>query len=171
MALIKREGPIWSFTDDPYTAVADDAALPDGAICVSLARFQAERDALLARNSPLAVTLSSDQSPETIGDDLARISAVFLQFPKFRDGRGYSWARVLRQRMGYRGEVRAVGDVLRDQWLPMHRCGIDAMAVRDGVRMTDFLAALSEQTVFYQPSQDGRGRIGRTPARAMAAAE
>jgi uncharacterized protein (DUF934 family) len=171
MALIKRNGPVWAFTDDPYTAVADDAPLPDGALAVTLARFQRDREALLARNTPLAVTLASDQSPEALAGDLDRLSAVFLQFPKFRDGRGYSWARLLRSRFGYRGEIRATGDVLRDQWLPMHRCGIDAMQVRDSVRLSDFLAAQAEQTVFYQPAQDGRGRIGRAPSRALQAAE
>jgi uncharacterized protein (DUF934 family) len=171
MALIKRQGPLWTFADDPYASVADGDALPDGAIVVTLARFLAERDALLARNTALAVICSSDQSPEVLGADVHRLGAVFLQFPKFRDGRGYSWARLLRQRMGYRGEVRAVGDVLRDQWLPMHRVGIDAMQVRAGVSLPDFLAALAEQTVFYQPAQDGRGRIGREPVRALAAAE
>ncbi len=171
MPLIKRDGPVWSVTDDPYTAIVDDADLPDGAIAVTLTRFQRDREALLARNTPLAVTLSSDQSPEALVHDLDRLSAVFLQFPKFRDGRGYSWARMLRQRFGYRGEVRATGDVLRDQWLPMHRCGIDAMQVRQTVTLGDFVAALAEQTVFYQPAQDGRGRIGRAPPRVMQAAE
>lgn len=172
MALIKRNGPLWTFTDDPYTAAGgDDAALPSGAAVVSLNRFLRDRDILLARNAPVAVTLAPDESPDALAGDLDRVSAVFLQFPKFRDGRGYSWARMLRNRFGYRGEIRATGDVLRDQWLPMHRCGIDAMTVRDGVRLSDFLTALAEQTVFYQPAQDGRGRIGRTPECAMLAAE
>lgn len=171
MALIRRNGPTWSFIDDPYTVATEDGDLPEGAIVVTLARFQRDRDALLARNTPVAVTLASDQSPEALSGDLDRISAIYLQFPKFRDGRGYSWARMLRSRFNFRGEIRATGDVLRDQWLPMHRCGIDAMQVRDGVRLSDFLAALSEQTVFYQPAQDGRGRIGRAPLRALQAAE
>ena len=79
---------------------------------------------------------------------------IALEFPKFRDGRGYSWARLLRQRLGYKGEIRAVGDVLRDQWLFMSRCGIDAFDVKPGTRIEDFRAALAEQTVFYQPSSD-----------------
>jgi uncharacterized protein (DUF934 family) len=171
MPLIKRDGPLWAFADDPYTAVADGETPPDGAIAVSLAAFEAQRAALLARNAPLAVTLTSDQSPEALGPDLHRLSAVFLQFPKFRDGRGYSWARMLRQRFGFRGEIRAVGQVLRDQWLPMHRCGIDAVQAGAGVTLATFLTALAEQTVFYQPAQDGRGRIGRAPLPALQAAE
>jgi uncharacterized protein (DUF934 family) len=169
MALIKRDGAIWSIANDPYTAVADEGPVPDGAVAVSFVRFQRERETLLARNTPLAVTLSSDQSPESLAGDLDRLSAVFIQFPKFRDGRGYSWARMLRQRFGFQGEVRAVGDVLRDQWLYMHRCGVDALQVRVGVTLDDFQSALAEQTVFYQPAQDGRGKIGR--ALALQAAE
>jgi uncharacterized protein (DUF934 family) len=84
-----------------------------------------------------------------------RLAVVELSFPKFRDGRGYSSARVLRDRLGYRGEVRAVGEVLRDQWLFMLRCGVDAFEVREGTRLEDFRAALGEQTVFYQRTADG----------------
>jgi uncharacterized protein (DUF934 family) len=171
MALIKRNGPVWAAADDPYTAAGDDGALPEGAIAVSLARFQRDRETLLARNAPLAVTLASDQSPEALAGDLDRLSAVFLQFPKFRDGRGYSWARMLRGRFGYRGEIRATGDVLRDQWLYMHRCGVDALEIGPRFRLSDVQAAMAEQTVFYQPAIDGRGRIGRAPLGARQAAE
>jgi uncharacterized protein (DUF934 family) len=171
MGLIKRSGTVWSQADDPYTSVSDDDALPDGAIAVSLARFQRDREALLARNTPLAVTLAPDHSPGAIAGDLDRLSAVFLQFPKFRDGRGYSWARMLRDRFGFRGEIRATGDVLRDQWLLMHRCGVDALQVRDRFTLADVNAAMAEQTVFYQPSRDGRGRIGRASVHVLQAAE
>jgi uncharacterized protein (DUF934 family) len=171
MALIKRNGSVWVTTDDPYTYVGDDDKLPAGAAVVTLLRFQRDRDVLLARNTPLAVMLTSDQSPEVLARDLDRLSAVFLQFPKFRDGRGYSWARMLRDRFGFMGEIRAIGDVLRDQWLYMHRCGVDVLQVRDGVSAAEVQVAMAEQTVFYQPSRDARGRIGRAPVRVLAAAE
>jgi uncharacterized protein (DUF934 family) len=100
------------------------------------------------------VRLTSDQAPDLLGDDVHRLAVIALEFPKFRDGRGYSWARMLRQRLGYKGEIRAVGDVLRDQWLFMTRCGIDAFEVKPGTRIEDFRAALDELTVFYQPSSD-----------------
>lgn len=150
MPLIKNA----TFVENTFANVADGAALPDGAIIVSLARFQAERDTLLKRNTPLGVRLTSDQSPEPIAADLHHFAVIELEFPKFKDGRGYSWARQLRQRMGYRGEIRAVGDVLRDQWLYMRRVGIDAFEVRPGTKIEDFRAAMSEQTVFYQPASD-----------------
>jgi uncharacterized protein (DUF934 family) len=144
-----------AFAENTFARVADDAALPEGAIVVSLKRFQAEREALLARNTALGVRLTSDQPPETLGADIHHFAVVELEFPKFKDGRGYSWARQLRQRQGYKGELRAVGEVLRDQWLFMHRVGIDAFEVRDGTRIEDFRAAMAEQTVFYQPASDG----------------
>lgn len=150
MPLIKDN----AFVENTFARVADEEMLPQGAIIVSLKRFQAERDALLSRNTPLGLRLSADQSPEALGADVHHFAVVELEFPKFKDGRGYSWARQLRQRLGYKGELRAVGEVLRDQWLFMSRCGIDAFEVRPGTRIEDFHAALAEQTVFYQPASD-----------------
>lgn len=150
MPLIKNA----EFGEDNFAHVADGEPLPQGAVVVSLKRFQAERDALTTRNAPLGVRLSSDQSPDALGADVHHFALIELEFPKFKDGRGYSWARQLRQRLGYRGEIRAVGDVLRDQWLFMSRVGIDAFDVRPGTRIEDFRAALAEQTVFYQSAAD-----------------
>ena len=79
---------------DTFTTVADDAPLPEsGGAIVSLARFQKERAALLARNAPIGVELKSSENPETLGDDVHRLSVVALEFPVFRDGRAFSWAR------------------------------------------------------------------------------
>ncbi len=150
MPLIKNS----AFVENTYARVADEETLPEGAIVVSLKRFQAERDALLSRNTPLGLRLTADQSPESLGADIHHFAVVELEFPKFKDGRAYSWARQLRQRLGYNGELRAVGEVLRDQWLFMSRCGIDAFEVRPGTRIEDFRAAMGEQTVFYQPASD-----------------
>ncbi|NOT39948.1 MAG: DUF934 domain-containing protein [Alphaproteobacteria bacterium] len=150
MPLIKDN----AFVENTFAHVADEETLPEGAIVVSLKRFQAEREMLLARNTPLGLRLTSDQSPEALGPDVYHFAVIELEFPKFKDGRGYSWARQLRQRMGYKGELRAVGEVLRDQWLFMHRVGIDAFEVRPGTRIEDFRAAMAEQTVFYQPASD-----------------
>lgn len=168
MPLIKHN----AFVENTFAHVADDETPPDGAIVVSLKRWQAEREALAARNAPLGVRLSSDQSPEALGTDVNHFAVIELEFPKFRDGRGYSWARLLRQRLGFTGEIRAVGDVLRDQWLFMSRCGVDAFEVRPGTRLEDFRAALAEQTVFYQPASDRiRNILDLRHTRARAAAE
>jgi uncharacterized protein (DUF934 family) len=144
-----------AFAVDPFVSVADDAALPDGDIIVSLARFQKERETLLARNAPLGVRLQSSQSPELLGDDVSRLSLVVLEFPKFRDGRAFSWARMLRTRLGFKGEIRAVGDFLFDQINYQHRVGFDAWEVPDDFTIAQFQKALSEITNVYQPSADG----------------
>jgi uncharacterized protein (DUF934 family) len=168
MPLIKNG----TFIDNTFAHVADDEPLPEGAIVVSLKRWQAERETLAARNEPLGVRLTSEQSPEALGQDIHHFALIELEFPKFRDGRGYSWARVLRQRLGFAGEIRAVGDVLRDQWLYMSRVGVDAFEVRPGTRIEDFRAALAEQTVFYQPASDRiRNVLDLRHRRILAAAE
>jgi uncharacterized protein (DUF934 family) len=149
-----------AFADDPFTTVADDAPLPDaGGAIVSLTRFRRDRETLLARNTPIGVHLKSDESPEQIGDDVHRLSVVAIEFPKFRDGRGFSWARLLRTRMGFKGQVRATGDFLFDQLAYQHRVGFDAWEVQDNFRLEDFRRALTEMTNVYQPSADGKKTI------------
>ena len=148
-----------AFAENAYTSVADDAALPDGAAVVSLARFQKERDALLARNAPLGVILKSAESPELLGDDVNRLSLIVLEFPVFRDGRAFSWARMLRERLKFTGEVRGTGHFLYDQIAFMHRVGFDAWDVADGFTLEQFHRALTEMTNVYQPSADGKKTI------------
>jgi uncharacterized protein (DUF934 family) len=148
-----------AYTADAYAAVADDAALPGGAVLVSLARFQKERDALLERNTPVGVKLQSSENPENLGDDVSRLSLIALEFPKFRDGRAFSWARMLRTRLGFAGEIRAVGDFLYDQVNYQHRVGFDAWEVPDNFTVEMFNRALSEMTNVYQPSTDGKKTI------------
>ena len=99
MPLIKDN----AFVENTFARVADEETLPEGAIVVSLKRFQAERDTLLARNTPLGIRLTADQSPDPLGADVSHFALIELEFPKFKDGRGYSWARQLRQRLGFNG--------------------------------------------------------------------
>jgi uncharacterized protein (DUF934 family) len=140
-----------------WVRVADDASLPDGTkVIVSLERWQAERDTLRQRNAAVGVSLKSDQSPLLIKDDLDHLSLVALEFPKFTDGRAFSYARVLRDRLGYRGEIRAFGQVLRDQYLFMLRCGIDTIEPPAEKRVEGYAEALKEFSVFYQPTNDHR---------------
>jgi uncharacterized protein (DUF934 family) len=145
--------------DDPYTTVADEAPLPDGAVIVSLTRFRAERSTLLARNQKLGVVLASDQSPEALGSDIDRLSLVVLEFPKFRDGRPFSWARLLRTRLKFAGEIRARGDFLYDQIAFLTRVGFDAFELPSTIPPELFARALSEMTDVYQPSADGRKTV------------
>jgi uncharacterized protein (DUF934 family) len=143
--------------DDPYLAVGDGEGLPAaGAVLVSLERWQADRDQLLGRSDPLGIRLKSDESPELVADDLDRISLVALEFPKFRDGRAYSWARMLRERFGFEGEIRAVGDVLMEQLHFMLRTGFDAFELDSDDPVGQFETAKAEFSVWYQPTGDGR---------------
>jgi uncharacterized protein (DUF934 family) len=148
-----------AFAEDIYARPADDAPLPDGAIIVSLSRFQKERDAILARNSPIGIRLQSSENPEILGPDVNHFSLIVLEFPKFRDGRAFSWARLLRTRLGFAGEIRAVGDFLYDQVNYQRRVGFDAWEVPDHFTLDMFRRALSELTNVYQPSTDGRKTI------------
>ncbi len=144
-------------TDDPYTDASCLDAVPDtGAVIVSLEQWQREREALLARKAPLGIRLRSEQSPLTIADDLAHFAVVALEFPKFRDGRAYSHARVLSERLRYRGEIRAVGDVLQEQLHYMERCGFNAFDIRDEDALKAWRTAASDYSVWYQRTGDGR---------------
>jgi uncharacterized protein (DUF934 family) len=142
---------------DTWIAVGDDAALPvDGRVMVSLERFRAERETLLRRSAEIGVRLRSNQLAREIGNDAKRLALIAIEFPSFRDGRAYSTARLLRERYGFAGELRAVGDVLRDQFLFMHRCGFDAFEVANEAAVADWRKAMAEFTVFYQAANDGR---------------
>lgn len=171
MPIIKKQFGRWAATPDTYLSVADDAPLPDAPVLISLARLEQAREHLREHAWPVGVLLPSDTPPSALAADLSWLSLVAITFPKFRDGRGYSWARQLRQRFGFRGELRAAGQVLRDQWLFMSRCGFDALAVPDTISLDEVREAMGEQSVFAQPAADGRGRIGRPGLRLMAAAE
>jgi uncharacterized protein (DUF934 family) len=145
--------------EDTYTPVADEAPLPQGPIIVSLKRLRAEGDALFDRNAPVGVKLSSDQSPEALGSEIDRLSLVVLEFPKFRDGRPFSWARMLRTRLRFAGEIRATGDYLYDQLAHMVRVGFDAFELPPTIAPDQFKRALGEIPYVYQPSADGRKTI------------
>lgn len=144
--------------EDPWTNVGDAEPLSGPAI-VPLARWQRERPLLQQRPEPLGVRLTSDQSPTAIAEDLDRFSVIALEFPKFTDGRAFSSARLLRERYRYAGELRAVGMVLRDQLMFMHRCGFDAFEVADPSAAKSWARAQSEISVFYQPAADRRRSV------------
>ncbi len=152
--------------------LVDNEDIPrKGDIIVSLERWQAEREELLTRAGRLGICLRPDQPPHLIADDLSHLDLVALEFPSFRDGRAYSHARVLRQRYSFRGELRATGEVLRDQLLFMVRCGFDAFEMTEDITMDDWRAALAELSVFYQPTGDGRPTAYELRCAARAAAE
>ena len=140
---------------DSWRHLTDDEAVPDGvAVTVSLQRWTKERDTLQSRSGQLGLRLPNDAAPAALAGDIARFGLIVLSFPRFTDGRAYSQARLLRGRLGYRGELRAAGNVLRDQLLFMTRCGIDALEIGDHIPIKEWLAALKEIDVFYQPAED-----------------
>ena len=110
--------------------------------------------ALKARDGGLGIWLDSDEPVEEIADELENFQVIALNFPAFTDGRHYSSARLLRDRYGYKGEIRAIGDVLRDQLFYMRRCGFDAFAVRPDRDPYDALEGLNDFSVTYQSAAD-----------------
>ncbi len=126
-----------------------EGELPTGNIIVPLAYWQANRDALLSRGD-VAVWLAPGEEPKDLEDDLGALPLVAIHFPAFKDGRGYSYARELRTRYNFKGEVRATGDVLRDQLFYMTRCGFNGYEVREARRMEYALQGLKDFTGTYQ---------------------
>jgi uncharacterized protein (DUF934 family) len=169
MPLIKNG----AIAEDPWHFAADDAPLPAaGPVAVSLARWRAEGEALRRRGTPLGLVLRSGEAAEEIAPDAAAFALIALDFPSFQDGRPYSTARLLRERYGYGGELRAIGDVARDQFLFMYRCGFDAFAVAADEALESWLRAVSEISIWYQPMGDPRGTLASQRHRnAPAAAE
>jgi uncharacterized protein (DUF934 family) len=150
------------FVADRWRHLDDAAPVPEGAaVTVSLKRWSSERDALYRRAGDLGLRLANDVPPTTLAGDVERFALVVLSFPRFTDGRAYSQARLLRSRLGFAGELRATGDVLRDQLLFMRRCGFDAFEVSERAAAENWLAAFEEFGLFYQPAEDARPWIAR----------
>ena len=160
-----------AIVNDDWTLVrpAEDGSLPAvnelpaGKIIVPLAFWQAERDALSASRgaAELGVWLAPDSEPADIAGDFDKIALIGVDFPVFRDGRGYSIGRLLRERYGYKGELRAIGDVLRDQLFSMHRVGFDAFATRPDRSIHEALKGLSVFSETYQASWDEKAPLFR----------
>lgn len=156
--------------DDPWLWVADASPIPaSGAVAVSLARWNTEQQALLARREPLGVRLASHEMANDLAEHLPRLSLIALEFPTFRDGRAYSTARLVRERYGYKGELRAVGNVLRDQFLFMVRCGFDAFEVATEQEAAAWQKSINEFSVWYQAAADNRVPAARLRRLARAA--
>jgi len=146
--------------DDQFLEVADGAPLPaQGAVIISLPRWQEERGLIEQRMDPLGLRLKPSEPVEQIAPDLHRFAVVALEFPKFNDGRAFSQARLLRERYGYKGEIRAIGRVVGDLLLFMHRCGFDAFATEGGMTGEIAQRNLNRLTLSYQPAADRRPSV------------
>ena len=137
---------------DAWSVLEDDSA-PEGDVIVTLERWQQDRESLRAHNGRLGLRLKSDQSPAEVADDLDRFERIALEFPRFGDGRADSYARLLRERYGFAGELRAVGNVLRDQLFFMVRCGFDAFEIDKG--------DTTESMAVHAPNAPGEDELGR----------
>ena len=143
--------------DDPWTHVPDEVAIPaSGPVIVGLKRWRKERDVLIKRKDPVGVRMKSSHAAGEVADDLEHLGVIALAFPVFRDGRAFTNARRFRERHGYGGEIRAIGNVLRDQYMFMLRCGFDALEVKEGETEQDWEKAVHAFSVFYQPTGDGK---------------
>jgi len=147
---------------DRYVNVLDDSPLPEGVpVIVPAARFLADAAEILQRDAPVGVVWPNNRKVAELAPHLDRIALVGLVFPTFKDGRAYSQARLLRERYGYRGELRATGQILRDQFLFLVRAGFDALDVAKAGDVDAFASALARYTVFYQAAGEGRTAAAR----------
>ncbi|MGO1117983.1 DUF934 domain-containing protein [Rhodovibrionaceae bacterium A322] len=156
MAILKSAPQGWAQARDDWQVVERLEDLSDGQpALISLELWQSARDSLIGRNAPLGLKLESHQSPALLAEDLEHFSLLALDFPRYGDGRAYSYARLLRERYGFKEEIRAVGDVLYDQLHNMQRCGFTALEIPDD-KVDSWLAAFAELSNSYQPTGDGR---------------
>ncbi|MDR1311272.1 MAG: DUF934 domain-containing protein [Burkholderiaceae bacterium] len=138
----------------PEKEVAPErVAVPKGKVVVPLGVWKAQRQ-ILHKRSDIGVWLASDERPEELKNDLGRLKVIAVDFPRFADGRGYSIAFLLRDRLGYTGEIRAIGDVLRDQIFYLSRVGFDAFSPRADRSIEEALKGLGDFSVRYQASWD-----------------
>ena len=168
--MILRRGEIsedyWTLVEDGVTRI--EAA--GGKVIVTLPRWRAEREALLAAHADVGVLVPNTADIEAVYPEIADRQLITLQFPTFTDGRALSQATVLRKRLGFKGELRAVGDVIRDLVFWLGRCGFDSIVPRKDQSLEGCRAALSEITVAYQAAADEhrpvwvRRRQGHTAA-------
>ena len=142
--------------DDRFVRVPDDAPIPsDVPVIVPAARFLAEAADIARRTAPTGVLWPNNRKAAELVPHLDKLALVVLVFPTFRDGRAYSQARQLRETYGFRGELRATGQILRDQFLFLLRSGFDALEVTKEPDVAAFTDSVRRFSVFYQPGADG----------------
>jgi uncharacterized protein (DUF934 family) len=143
--------------EDRFVRMLDDAPVPEGVpVILPAARLLADARELVLRQAPTGVVWPNDRKLAELAPYLDWIALVALVFPNFRDGRAYSQARLLRERYAFRGELRATGQILRDQLLFLQRAGFDAFEVTKEADAAAFAEAVRRYSVFYQPTGDGR---------------
>lgn len=161
------EGAIWqdgAFRHDTWAKADATSALPAGAVIVPKKRWLAERDQLASRNTPLGFLIAASETVDDVAMDLGRFALIALDFPKFSDGRAFSTARLLREKYGFTGELRAVGNVLADQIPLMRRVGFDTFEVANApTRRALANDRLAEVKLHYQPATSDEPPAGTRP--------
>jgi uncharacterized protein (DUF934 family) len=151
---------------DSWTLIPDDAPVPEsGDVIVGLARLVANEAQLTSRKGRLGVRVDPEDEVSEAAKVLPKVALVAVNFPKFGDGRGYSKARLFRERYGFSGELRAVGEVLADQLQYMLRCGIDTFDLAAGKDVAAALRAMHDFSVTYQAATDDPRPLYRRVAR------
>lgn len=148
----------------------ESVAIPSGKVIVPLTVWQAQR-AVLQDRGDIGVWIASHERPEGLKDDVANLPVIAVDFPKFSDGRGFSIAYNLRTRLGFTGELRAIGDVLRDQMFYMQRVGFNAFATREDRNIHDALKSLSDFSEAYQTAWDQKLPLFRRVERGQKASQ
>ena len=155
--LIELAGGQAAWAEDVYLAVGPEDPIPaTGDVILPLSRYEADAPALLAQGRKVGVRLEADDAVEALAPFLADLPVVALVFPKFRDGRAFSSARLLRERFGYHGEIRAVGEVLRELASFRIRCGFDVFEPADGSTPEQWAATAHRYRHVYQRAADSR---------------
>jgi phosphoadenosine phosphosulfate reductase len=153
-----------AFRRDAWTKWDGEATLPDAPVILSKTRWLAERDGLAGRNAPLGLQFEPGEPIDDIAGDLPRFALIALNFPKFSDGRPFSTARLLREKHGFTGELRAVGNVLSDLILPMRRVGFDSFEVAHApTRRALAEHRIPEVRLYYQPTGTDAPPTGARP--------
>jgi uncharacterized protein (DUF934 family) len=142
---------------DPFVYVEGDEPVPSDVPAIVSADWllSASQQQIQGRSAPLGVNWPNDRPESELAPFLTDLSLIALEFPVFRDGRAFTQARLLRERQGFKGEIRATGDVLRDQFLFMVRAGFDAFEVKKAADADAFAKVLHEFTLRYQPAAGG----------------
>ncbi len=153
MKIIKKR----SIIEDTWLFIApdsDETTLPEGQLILPLKLWETCHNKAVHQNRIFGVALSSDEMIDDIVENLDKLSVIALEFPAFKDGRHYSSARLLRERYNYQGEIRAYGDVNRDQLAFMARVGFDAFQLSPDADLESALSAFDDFSVNYQGSYD-----------------
>ncbi|MES2832696.1 MAG: DUF934 domain-containing protein [Pseudomonadota bacterium] len=162
--VVSDDWTVLRLAEGEETIDAADVPVPATRVIVPLAVWQAQH-ATLSHRTDIGVWLGAADRPEALKDDLTKLQLIAVDFPKFTDGRGYSIAFNLRSRLGYEGELRAIGDVLRDQLFYMQRVGFDAFATREDRNIHDALKGLTDFSESYQTSWDQKTPLFKRAAR------